>query len=112
MRQVLSGLYLQVFGVPLTVPAVIAYSAVAVLALWPALGQGSSDAETDRSTRSWILGVTTAMATFSVYLMSLLALRIGAGCPWCFTSALLSWTMCTVAWAKQAVPQRSVNLVF
>jgi Vitamin K epoxide reductase family len=30
--------------------------------------------------------ITTGMATFSAYLMSLLVFRIGASCPYCITS--------------------------
>ncbi|KAG5181373.1 hypothetical protein JKP88DRAFT_346718 [Tribonema minus] len=80
-----------------------AYGAVAALALVPLLlssraaREAGADAQAlamqraagvDGWTRSWLLVITTAMATFSAYLMGVLAFRIGAFCPYCFLSLL------------------------
>lgn len=44
------------------------------------------------------------MATFSAYLMWLLATKLGVACPFCLASAALSFSMAAVTWSKQAVP--------
>lgn len=101
---VLSGPYSEVLGVPLSAFGMLGYFAVAALALVPLK---LDDEAVDKSTRSLLLMITTAMGVFSVYLLSLLKFKIGYPCPWCLTSAGLSLSMCTVAWMKRAVPEKT-----
>jgi uncharacterized membrane protein len=44
------------------------------------------------------------MATFSGYLMWLLATKLGAACPFCLVSATLSFSMAYLTWTRNAVP--------
>lgn len=102
---VLAGPYSYFLGIPLTVPGTIAYAFVAALALAPLLVDQNE--AVDKWTRSFILMVTTAMGVFAAYLSSLLVFKIGYPCPWCITSAVLSVSMCGVAWMKKAVPEKT-----
>jgi uncharacterized membrane protein len=108
-QDVLSGPYSTFWGVPLTLPAMLLYGTVAWLSLSPLLSGPSSGEEEveDERSRSGILVLTTAMATFSGYLLSLLVFQIGHFCPYCVVSAALSFGMCSVAWANGAVPNKT-----
>jgi uncharacterized membrane protein len=44
------------------------------------------------------------MATFSGYLMWLLATKLGEACPFCLASAALSFSMAYLTWSRRAVP--------
>jgi uncharacterized membrane protein len=44
------------------------------------------------------------MATFSGYLMWLLATQLKELCPYCLASASLSFGMATLTWSKKIVP--------
>lgn len=48
--------------------------------------------------------LTTAMATFSAYLMWLLATQLKELCPYCLASASLSFGMAALTWSKRVVP--------
>lgn len=114
--EILSGPWSQAFGVPLTVPGMAAYGAVLFLALAPLAlgGQGlgpdddeeGGEADEDTSavelwTQKGLMAVTSAMAVFSVYLMSILALKIRDVCPWCLVSATLSLTLAVKCWGRK-----------
>ncbi|KAI0559182.1 Vitamin K epoxide reductase [Gracilaria domingensis] len=120
---VLSGPFSTFLGIPLTVFGVLAYSIFAYLCTWPLSAEDeethSEDDEKprvvpadevyairDAATRPLMLAVSTAMFTFSVYLMSLLVFVIRSMCPYCVFSACLS-TMLFVLTAivGKAVPE-------
>ncbi|CAN0350234.1 unnamed protein product [Ectocarpus sp. 12 AP-2014] len=103
---VLNGPYSNVLGVPLSAFGTLGYLAAAGLAVVPLFAKEQS-ASVDKTTRSLLLVVTTAMGVFSLYLLSLLKFKIGYPCPWCLTSAGLSLSMCIVAWMKRAVPEKT-----
>ncbi|CAM9304425.1 unnamed protein product [Ectocarpus fasciculatus] len=103
---VLNGPYSNVLGVPLSAFGMLGYLVAAGLAVVPLFAKEES-ASVDKTTRSLLLVVTTAMGVFSLYLLSLLKFKIGYPCPWCLTSAGLSLSMCTVAWMKRAVPEKT-----
>ncbi|CAM9125480.1 unnamed protein product [Ascophyllum nodosum] len=105
---VLSGPYSNFLGVPLSALGAMGYLFVALLALVPLFMEGEA---IDKITRSLLLTTTTAMGVFSVYLLSLLKFKIGYPCPWCLTSAGLSLSMCGIAWAKKAVPEKTKAVV-
>lgn len=97
---VLSSPYAQIFGLPLPLFGFLGYLGMAILALGPL----AINAETKKDFKiraeeiSWrflFIGAC-AMAVFSAYLMYLLAFEIKAFCPYCVTSAVLSFALLTV----------------
>ena len=86
--------------IPLTVFGFAAYSAVAILSSIPFL----SGDERNENNRIAILGATTAMATFSSFLLSLLFNILHQSCPYCLLSAALSISMGFLAWTSGALP--------
>eukprot|EP00903_Cladosiphon_okamuranus_P006853 g6675.t1 len=101
---VLNGPYSSVLGVPLSAFGTLGYLTAAGLAVVPLFVKGEA---LDKTSRSLLLMVTTAMGVFSLYLLSLLKFKIGYPCPWCLTSAGLSLSMCAVAWVRRAVPEKT-----
>ncbi len=98
---VLQSPYAKVFGVPLAFFGFLGYTGMAVLALGPlAIKQ-----ETNKLLRaqledtSWLFLFIggSAMAVFSIYLVYLLVFEIQAFCPYCATSALLSFALFALA---------------
>ncbi|MEO1520778.1 MAG: vitamin K epoxide reductase family protein [Cyanobacteria bacterium J06633_2] len=91
---VLASPYAKVFGLPLALFGVLGYAAMATFALGPL----AIKPETNKLLRaqledtSWLFLFIggCAMAVFSAYLMYLLAFVIGAFCPYCVSSAILS----------------------
>mmetsp|Transcript_18619 Transcript_18619/g.53259 ORF Transcript_18619/g.53259 Transcript_18619/m.53259 type:complete len:369 (-) Transcript_18619:233-1339(-) len=96
---VLGGPYSTVFGIPLTAPAMLAYGLVTYLSLLPL-----SKPSAEQWTRPMLLALTTAMATFSVYLMSVLVFQLQEFCPYCYLSAGLSLTLFLMSWLWSIVP--------
>jgi uncharacterized membrane protein len=91
--------------VPLTVFGFVAYTSVAILSILPMLtGELESRNESDENNRIAILGITTAMATFSSFLLSLLFNILHQSCPYCYLSAALSISMGFLAWFSGALP--------
>lgn len=87
---VLNSPYSHIFGIPLTVFGFLAYSTVAILAIFPLL---IAQKNWDKITWSGLLFATTTMAVSSLYLMYVMFLTIQALCPYCLASALLSITL-------------------
>lgn len=93
-NQVLSSPYANVFGLPLTLFGLLAYVAIAVLALAPLVipAQNNKKFQSQLQDLTWLgmflIGV--AMTVFSGYLMYLLAFVIKAACPFCIVSAICS----------------------
>ncbi|EWM25915.1 Vitamin K epoxide reductase [Nannochloropsis gaditana] len=112
---VLNSEYASFLGVPLTLPGAVAYGTVTALALWPILAgnEGSRErAEADLNSRAPLLTVTTGMATFSAYLMWVLATQVRELCPYCLASASLSFSMAALTWVKQVEPNATKSLVY
>lgn len=96
---VLSGPYSVVPGlnVPLVVIAFMAYIAVASMTL------GKNNQYSNQLTNEVTLILTTAMATFSGYLMAVLQFVLHASCKYCYLSAAFSIGMATLAWNNKLV---------
>jgi uncharacterized membrane protein len=92
--QVLSSPYANVFGLPLTLFGLLAYVAIAVLAIAPLVikAQNNKKFQSQLQDLTWLgmFLIGTAMAVFSGYLMYLLAFVIRAACPFCIVSAICS----------------------
>jgi uncharacterized membrane protein len=99
---VLTGPYSNVpfTDVPLSAIGCAAYSLVVLLAIFPV----SLDDPEDSNSRIVLLCLTTAMATFSAFLMSLLVGVLHEWCPFCFASACLSWVLAASAWLGGCLP--------
>jgi uncharacterized membrane protein len=94
--EILNGPWGNVAGLPLTVPGSLMYAATFLLAAVPLRINARFEAVSQRG----LLASTAAMATFSLYLMGILAFRIGAPCPWCFASAAFSFALAALVWTK------------
>jgi uncharacterized membrane protein len=99
--EVLNGPWSTALGIPLTVPGMMAYLAVILLATAP-LAESASFRESQRKA---LIVLTTSMAVFSIYLITLLKFRIGAVCPWCILSASLSLALAVITWSKGGVSE-------
>lgn len=89
-------------SIPLTALGFLAYSTVAVLSVAPKLSNNES--EKNEINRIALLGITTAMATFSSFLLSLLFNIIHQNCPYCLLSAGLSISMGFLCWTSGTLP--------
>jgi hypothetical protein len=76
----------------------LSYAAVVLLALSPLVFNGSYNG----STQKGLVVMSTAMACFSAYLISILVFKIGSPCPWCILSASLSICLAALIWAKSS----------
>lgn len=108
--EVLNGPWSEVFGIPLTVPGMLAYLAVVGLSLAPLLAKQAKWIE--NATQTALLALTTTMLVFSSYLLSILAFKIGTGCPWCFFSAAVTFILSGFTWIRTGgvVPNLKVAL--
>ena len=109
-----------VVNVPLVAAAFVGYSMIAALALtsvyksvrkFESTPAASDDINNPLActlgSGSLILFLSTAMATFSGYMMTVLALVLHTQCNLCYLSALLSVSMASVAWTGQIVPNKT-----
>lgn len=128
--EVLSGPFSTFLGVPLTLFGGLAYSLFAYLCVWPLTANDeereSKDgseatfevipadeiyASRDASTRPLMLGLSTILFIFSLYLMAVLYFIIQAMCPYCVFSAVLAAVIFTLtAFVGRAVPNWRVAL--
>ncbi len=96
-NRVLSSPYANVFGLPLTLFGLLAYVAIAVLAIAPLVikAQNNKKFQSQLQDLTWLgmFLIGTAMAIFSGYLMYLLAFVIKAACPFCIVSAICSFAI-------------------
>ncbi|GAB4524691.1 MAG: vitamin K epoxide reductase family protein [Pleurocapsa sp.] len=94
---VLDSPYATVFGLPLSFIGLLAYIAMATLALAPLAINRDRQKELKRQTENltwWLLlAGSTAMAVFSGYLMYILATKLQTVCPYCIGSALFSLSL-------------------
>ena len=104
---VLNGPYAIVPGtdIPLSALGCGAYALAAILAIAPLLVNDNCD----MNNRIALLCVSTSMATFSTFLMSLLFGVLHVSCPFCLASAIFSWTLGVCVWFGGCLPpQRSL----
>lgn len=104
--------------VPLAALGCLAYLSVVGLALGPLAGGGGSsgggtNGETtavggDRSNRILLTALTTAMGTFSIFLMTLLFGVLQTSCPYCLFSAADSFLLTNLALIGGCLPEGAV----
>jgi len=105
-----ASLHLGGLDVPLSSLGMAAYITVFLLAALPLLGSEKNVqndevlAVMDGNNRIALLGGTTLMASFSVYLVSLLLGVLHASCVFCFVSAGLSFSMAALSWGGGMLP--------
>mmetsp|Transcript_32057 Transcript_32057/g.54064 ORF Transcript_32057/g.54064 Transcript_32057/m.54064 type:complete len:313 (-) Transcript_32057:157-1095(-) len=115
-NSVLSGPYSVIpsLNIPLVAVAFAAYSAVAVFSLLPrtpASLNGRVSSSTTHPYDSYVLFLTTAMATFSAYLMTILTFVLHSSCNYCYLSALISASLAGIAWSSKVVPDKTKAFV-
>lgn len=102
--------------VPLAAFGFAAYTIATGLAVFPLMlssGEGGNDTgegDLDSSNRITLIATTTAMATFSSFLMSVLFGVLHATCPFCVASAILSISLGVLSWSSDMVPEGSKKL--
>jgi uncharacterized membrane protein len=112
-NSVLSGPFskLPLLGIPLTAVACVCYLTCAALAVAPIFNSGTAGSGgqvgNHETNSKLLLALTTAMATFSAYLMLLLTFHLHTGCTYCFASAGFTFSMAALSWSIQS---RSPNL--
>jgi len=101
--EVLGGPYSTVMGFPLTLFGMGGYGAVLALSAYPLFASSEKDAESrDRSTRTLLVTLGSAMGTFSAYLMFVLFGVIRGYCPWCLVSAVISETIAFIVLSRSS----------
>ncbi len=106
--QVLNGPYSNVpffDNVPLAALGFLAYSSVVGLALFPLM----SKIEDDTQNRILLTALTTTMATFSIFLMTLLYGVLQASCPYCVFSAADSFMLANLALIGGCLPEGTIE---
>jgi uncharacterized membrane protein len=93
--------------VPLVSVAFISYSFISILSILPIIEANLFNKKVDaaqvKKNDSIVLFTTTSMATFSTYLMFLLAFILRESCYYCYGSAFLSFTMAILAWKQNVI---------
>ena len=89
---------------PLSLLGVGSYTAVFALAAIPLVFPSKQGKVSDGYNRVALLGMTTLMGTFSVYLVSLIIGVLHASCIFCFVSAGLSVTLAGLSWIGGMLP--------
>ena len=106
--QVLNGPYSNIpflDNVPLAALGFLAYSSVVGLALAPLLSNNNDD---DTQNRILLTALTTAMGTFSIFLMTLLFGVLQASCPYCLFSATDSFMLANLALIGGCLPEGTI----
>lgn len=105
-----ASLHIGALDIPLSVLGMMAYTMVFSLSIFPLLFNENEEERVvvpDGQNRIALLGVTTLMASFSVYLVSLLVGVLHASCLFCFLSAGLSVSMAGLSWVGGMLPGSS-----
>lgn len=71
--------------------------------------EDESSSSDDSLNRLALLTISTGMATFSAFLMSLLVFVLKEMCPYCILSAILSLGLGTVTWFGGAAPSNQIK---
>ncbi|MEB3356484.1 MAG: vitamin K epoxide reductase family protein [Synechococcales bacterium] len=97
---VLTSPWASIFGIPLTIFGILAYTSMAVLALGPLVVKPEVNKELRVKLEEWswmlLFMGALAMTVFSGYLMYVLATQLQAVCPYCIASAIFSLSLLTV----------------
>ena len=93
--------------VPLAAIGAAAYGAVLALSAAPLVrpGGGGEPGTADGNNRIALLGLTTLMASFSAYLVSLVVGVLHTTCVLCFVSAGLSAALAGLSWTGGVLPE-------
>ena len=115
-----AALHIGTLDIPLSVLGMMAYTMVFSLAMFPLLNNDGDNDNDDndivvekvrddgqQQNRIALLGVTTLMASFSVYLVSLIIGVLHTSCLFCFLSAGLSVSMAGLSWVGGMLPGSS-----
>ena len=113
-----ASLHIGTIDIPLSLLGMMAYTIAFSLATLPLVfneeknhnSVGEVEVVPDGQNRIALLGVTTLMASFSVYLVSLLVGVLHASCVFCFASAGLSLSMAGLAWFSGMLPGSSTDV--
>ena len=121
-NDILSGPYSYVpfTEIPLSALGFLAYCSVAFLALSPLFSATTTTmndenggavvvGDDDMPNRVALLGVTTTMGTFSIFLMALLFGVLQTTCPYCVFSAACSIILAKTAWIGGCLPEGNKN---
>ena len=104
---VLNGPYASFFlgdtEIPLALLGMMAYATVFVLT-YPILFNKQESSEGTTNNRIALLGISTLMGTFSVYLVSLILGVLHTTCAWCFVSAGCSISLAGFSWFGGILP--------
>jgi uncharacterized membrane protein len=107
-KSVLNGPYSSITvldtDIPLSLLGVGAYTTVLGLAVFPLLFPNKEATNGDANNRIALLGMTTLMGTFSVYLVSLILGVLHTTCVFCFVSAGLSISLAGMSWVGGVLP--------
>lgn len=103
-NDVLSGPYstIPLVDIPLSAVGLVSYATVATLSILLA-----SNGSSNKPYQDITLFLTSAMATFSAYLMLVVTFVLHSSCNFCYLSAALSASMAVVAWRSKVVPSIS-----
>ncbi|TVQ58277.1 MAG: vitamin K epoxide reductase family protein, partial [Spirulina sp. DLM2.Bin59] len=91
-NDVLNSAYGQLWGIPISAFGAGAYGAIALAALVP-LAISGQRRQIEALTWPLLLVGALIMATFSGYLMAILAFELHSFCPYCLASALFAFTL-------------------
>jgi uncharacterized membrane protein len=108
---VLSGPYAVLPGtdnIPLAAVGLLAYSAVAVLALQPLLLTSAEDPN-EENNRVLLAALTTGMGVFSIFLLTLLFGVLHQNCTFCVASAVFSIVLAKLSWLSALVPNHKTK---
>ncbi|KAL7497593.1 hypothetical protein ACHAWT_005896 [Skeletonema menzelii] len=114
-----ASLHIGTLDIPLSVLGMMAYTMVFALAIFPMLfnetneqtssssSSSSSSSNNGGQNRIALLGITTLMASFSVYLVSLIIGVLHASCLFCFLSEGFSLSLAGLSWFGGVLPGSS-----
>lgn len=102
-------------NIPLSSVAFVGYSVVALSALIPVLKNLNSNDQSQNALKSnsdsFLLFSTTSMASFSLYLMMILAFVLQQKCSFCLLSAFISISMAIITWNTNIVNDKTKAFV-
>eukprot|EP00980_Cylindrotheca_fusiformis_P013042 scaffold3267_cov140-Cylindrotheca_fusiformis.AAC.4 len=96
--------YVPFTEIPLAALGLVAYTFVLGLSLFPLLSDGEQEAVDDTTNRILLTAATTAMGTFSIFLLTLLFGVLETGCPYCEFSAGCSISLAMLTWIGGCPP--------
>lgn len=91
---VLKSAWATLFNIPISLIGFVAYGGVIFLSILPLFGfWARNKKQAEEATWELLFLQTTAMASYSAYLMYILATKLKAVCLYCIGSALVSWAL-------------------